>query len=96
MAPELPARGSVIGTQIEDPAGQACSTHSVARPRVQIGDKDRAIEWLERAYEARCPMMCLVGIDFMPFNSVRDDPRFLALLEKMGLGEFSRRGDDSC
>ena len=50
-----------------------------------LGRADEAMEWLEKAYEARSPMVGLIGIDIMPFNSVRDDPRFLALLKKMNL-----------
>ncbi len=47
------------------------------------GERDEAIRWAERAYESngyRFPTF--IGIDPM-FDSVRDDPRFVALIRKM-------------
>ena len=47
------------------------------------GEKDRAFEWLERAYAQR---VGLVEIKISPFfGKIRDDPRFTALLKKMNL-----------
>lgn len=49
-----------------------------------LGDKDRAMEWMEKAYDAHDPI--LVQILARPtYYVLRDDPRFLALLHKMGL-----------
>lgn len=47
------------------------------------GEREEAIRWAERAYESngyRFPTF--IGIDPM-FDSVRDDPRFMALISKM-------------
>jgi hypothetical protein len=47
------------------------------------GDKDRALEWFERAYEERNPNMPYIG---GPQNdSLRADPRFQDLLRRMNL-----------
>jgi len=47
------------------------------------GDKDRCLEWLERAYVVRDPVLPMLG--FPDFDSVRDDPRFRDLLKRMKL-----------
>lgn len=62
---------------------------AVAMVHDALGRSDEAMDWLEKAYETRSPMLAVVGLDIMPFNSVRDDPRFHALLEKMGLRRFA-------
>jgi tetratricopeptide (TPR) repeat protein len=47
------------------------------------GEKDRAFQWLERAYAQRSG---LTDIKVNPFfRKIRDDPRFTALLRKMNL-----------
>ncbi len=60
--------------------------HSVARWYDRAGENDRALEWLERAYEARDPNMPYLSA--MPFfDNLRDDPRFQDLLRRMNLPE---------
>jgi TolB-like protein/tetratricopeptide (TPR) repeat protein len=47
-----------------------------------LGDKDQAFEWLEKAYELRSPH--LGSLKASPFyDSLRSDPRFPALLRRM-------------
>ena len=48
------------------------------------GDKDKAMEWLERAYENRDGGLSLLQRAQF-FEHMRDDPRFISLLRKMGL-----------
>jgi hypothetical protein len=49
----------------------------------ELGYKDRAFEWLDKAYEAR---EWLLIVNTAPaFDSLRSDPRFTALLKKIGL-----------
>jgi TolB-like protein len=47
------------------------------------GDKARAIDWLEKAYEDRDPNLPYLGKPV--WDSVRDDPRFQDLLRRMNL-----------
>jgi TolB-like protein len=47
------------------------------------GDKDRALEFLNKAYDIHDPMLPYIGIPL--FDSLRPDPRFQALLRRMGL-----------
>jgi tetratricopeptide (TPR) repeat protein len=50
------------------------------------GEKDQALEWLERSYVQREPGLTWVEID-PRFRSLRGDPRYKALLCKMNLPE---------
>lgn len=56
-----------------------------------LGEAEQALEWLERAYQGRSPFLFMIGTEWLPFGSVRDHPRFVALLDKMGVAELARR-----
>ncbi|NIO28541.1 MAG: protein kinase [Candidatus Latescibacteria bacterium] len=49
-----------------------------------LGEKDRAFEWLEQAYEERDPWLSLLKVDPI-WDVLRSDPRFSTMLEKVGL-----------
>ncbi|MBI4547942.1 MAG: tetratricopeptide repeat protein [Ignavibacteriae bacterium] len=49
-----------------------------------LGQKDRAIEWLDAALEDRSNWMIYLGVQPI-FDSLRSDPRFGALLKKLDL-----------
>jgi serine/threonine-protein kinase len=49
-----------------------------------LGDRDRVFEWLERAYAAQDGELIWLGIDPI-YDSIRSDPRFRDLLERMKL-----------
>jgi hypothetical protein len=48
----------------------------------RAGKNDEALEWLEKAYQARDQNMPYLGVDPI-FDTLRDDPRFQALLRRM-------------
>jgi serine/threonine-protein kinase len=48
-----------------------------------LGDRQRALDHLERAYAADSQMMPWLGKDRL-FNPLRSEPRFVALLKKLG------------
>jgi tetratricopeptide (TPR) repeat protein len=48
------------------------------------GEIDQAFEWLERAYEDRNPMLPTISV-WSVYDPLRGDPRFGALLKKVGL-----------
>jgi len=50
---------------------------------VGTGNRERALDELERAYAAHSQMLTFIGTDRM-FDSIRSEPRFVALAKKMG------------
>jgi tetratricopeptide (TPR) repeat protein len=53
---------------------------------VQLGDKDQAFSWLEKAYEQHDGLLYLLKVS-PSYDSLRDDPRYLDLLRRMNLPE---------
>ena len=49
-----------------------------------LGEDDLGFQWLDKAYEEYDSRMRLLKIDPV-FDRVRSDPRFEAILKKMGL-----------
>jgi hypothetical protein len=47
------------------------------------GEKTLALDWLERAYEARDPALPYLRLPL--FDPLRSEPRFEALMRRMGL-----------
>jgi len=54
----------------------------VASAYVRLGDKNQAIEWLQRSYQNRELEIAYINV-FPPFDSLRGDPRFEALVQKV-------------
>jgi serine/threonine-protein kinase len=57
---------------------------NVAAVYFALGDRDKGFEWLEKAFEARSAYLALLRSD-RRWDSVRDDPRFVALVRKVGI-----------
>jgi hypothetical protein len=49
-----------------------------------LGDKQQSLDELEKAYEARSQGMVFLRMGKI-FDSVRSDPRFIALMKKVNL-----------
>ncbi|UCC39672.1 MAG: tetratricopeptide repeat protein [Candidatus Aminicenantes bacterium] len=49
-----------------------------------LGEKEQGFIWLERGYEKRDKRLAFLQLDPV-FESISSDPRYLALLKKMGL-----------
>lgn len=62
----------------DPPAYRLASYHAM------LGNRDKAFEWLNRAFEERHPSMVEVHVD-TAFRAVRNDPRFEDLLRRIGL-----------
>ena len=64
----------------------ASSAYQIAEAYAWRGDKDKAFEWLERAYRQRDGGLSNVKVD-PTIENLRRDPRFKAFLRKMNLPE---------
>lgn len=60
------------------------SPFNIAIIYVGLGDKDRAMEWLEEGYQERSRSMIWLNVDNR-FDPLREDPRFQDLLRRIGL-----------
>lgn len=60
------------------------SAYYIAAIYAGLGDNDRAFEWLERGYEERAQALVFLKVD-PHVDPLRSDPRFTALLKKVGL-----------
>ena len=60
------------------------SPYDIALIYVALGDRDKAFEWLDKAYESRSEMLVWSKIDPM-LDPIRTDPRFVDLLQRVGL-----------
>ncbi|MBL8231943.1 MAG: hypothetical protein JNL98_25830 [Bryobacterales bacterium] len=60
------------------------SPYVMALLAMGLRENSRAVEWLEKAAEERTPTLKWIGVDPM-FDSLRGEPRFRAILERMGL-----------
>lgn len=49
-----------------------------------LGEKDKAFQFLEAAYQERVSLLIYLGVK-PTFNNIRSDPRFADLLQRMGL-----------
>jgi tetratricopeptide (TPR) repeat protein len=52
-----------------------------------VGDNEKALEWLEKSYAERDGNLTLVE-SYPAFKGLYGDPRFLALLKRMGLPSY--------
>ncbi len=57
---------------------------TVAAVYAGLGDKDKAFEWLEKDFQNRDGYLPDITVS-IPFEPLRDDPRFKDLLKRMGL-----------
>ncbi|MGH9368185.1 MAG: protein kinase domain-containing protein [Thermoanaerobaculia bacterium] len=60
------------------------SRHDLAVASLALGEKEQALDWLEKAYEDRNWWMPFLKVD-PRFDALRSEPRFQALLRRIGL-----------
>ena len=60
------------------------SPHHIAIVYVGLGERDRAFEWLEKAYEHREEILVFLNVD-PTWDSIRADARFRDLVHRLGL-----------
>jgi hypothetical protein len=59
----------------------------VAGAYALVGDKDKAFEWLDKAYQEREGQSITLLKCEPAYKNMRTDPRFAAMLHRMGLPE---------
>jgi TolB-like protein/AraC-like DNA-binding protein/Tfp pilus assembly protein PilF len=61
--------------------------YNIARWYILMEEKEPALNWLETAFENHIPELPRINCD-IDFDMLRNEPRFLALIEKMGLTPY--------
>jgi TolB-like protein/Tfp pilus assembly protein PilF len=72
------------GLLVEARQGGATSYEGIGFVYAAFGDRDRAFEWLNRAMDHYFARMLFLKVDPRA-DPLRDDPRFAALLQRLGL-----------
>ena len=62
----------------------ALQDYAVASVYARLGDKEQALNWLEKALHSRDPYIVYLKID-PPFDNLRSDPRVVDLMRRVGL-----------
>lgn len=74
--------------QVEQAKTQSVSPLDIAEYYAAAGENDLSFEWLEKALNARSAF--LLHLPFHPrFDPIRSDPRFDALMERIGISRVS-------
>ena len=74
----------ILDEVMEQSKQRYVAPYAIALVYIGLGNKDQAFQWLEKAYQNRSATMAWHRVDPM-FDSLRSDPRFTELLNKMGL-----------
>jgi serine/threonine-protein kinase len=61
----------------------------IAAVCVMLGEKDAALDWLDKAYTERDSWLAWVGVD-RRFDPLRNEERFTTLLSQIGIGQRAR------
>ena len=81
------AEANAIVKELEEKyARNESNGYYVAVVYAGLGEKDKAFEWLEKAFQTKAGNISNIRWA-IPFESLRDDPRYKDLLKRMGLPE---------
>lgn len=75
---------TLLAELLQSSENQVAPSTSIAGLYAVLGEKDKAMDWLEKAYEERSSYLPLTCTDFV-FDSLRGEERYRTLLKKMGL-----------
>ncbi len=82
---------AVLGRLLEMSKTKYVPAYDIAVVYMGLGERDRAFDWLSKAYEERSGFLVYIKCD-RRFDGLRSDPRYLALLEKIGLPSSAAKG----
>jgi len=74
----------ILHDWLERSEKESASPYYMALLYFALGKNDLGFQWLEKSYEEHDGWLMNMKVDFL-LDDVRDDPRFAALLKKMGL-----------
>ena len=66
--------------------------YEIAVIHLSLGDEDAAFEWLEKALQDRAACIPILNVD-PRLDTLRDDPRFQELLDRVGFGSPAVRAE---
>jgi hypothetical protein len=69
--------------QDSDPAKPGYNPIGVAENYAKLGDKDKAFDWLEKAYQQHASELIFLKVD-PGWESLRSDPRYSDLVRRVG------------
>jgi serine/threonine-protein kinase len=78
----------VLGQLQEQSRSRYISPFDIATIYAGLGDRPRTLEWLEKAYQRRVPILVFLAVD-PQFDAFKADPQFRDLLRRIGLSAGS-------
>jgi hypothetical protein len=69
---------------MESSKHQYVSPYSIADTYMRLGEREKALDWLERAYEGHDSALVSLTVEPM-FDPLRSEPRFREILRRMNL-----------
>jgi TolB-like protein/class 3 adenylate cyclase/Flp pilus assembly protein TadD len=79
-----PAKARAVLAELKALTDQHVPADHIAMLCSILGEKDEAFAWLEKALDNREARLCRLKVD-PRWNSLRSDPRFVAILKRIGL-----------
>jgi TolB-like protein/DNA-binding winged helix-turn-helix (wHTH) protein/Tfp pilus assembly protein PilF len=76
--------GQVLGELLALSRSRYVSPHSVMHVYLGLGDRDKAFEWMEKAYQERTNGLTYLAV-WPGYDPVRGDPRYEMYLRRIGL-----------
>jgi len=83
---DRPKAEQILGELEELAKHQYVNSSAFAAIYLGLGEKEKALAWLDKCYENRESACWLLKVDPI-YDSVRNEPRFQALLKKVGLDQ---------
>ena len=74
----------IVALQRRAAAGDYASPLEFGRAYARLGDRERAFGYLDTAFVERSPGLVFLNVD-RAWDSVRDDPRFVAAVHRVGI-----------
>jgi hypothetical protein len=70
--------------ELEKAKQRYVSAYEIALLYARLDEKERAFDWLEKAYEERSSALVYLKVE-PAFDNLRQDPRFVGLLKRIHL-----------